>query len=75
MFLLRRGVCVLQEGQNHVRWVFSLLLASHVRAGKLVFEKKEIDVSHKRQCTVTTTTQNQSNEGSAVAAWQHRWEP
>ena len=30
MFLLLSGVCVLQKGQNHVRWVFSLLLASHV---------------------------------------------
>ena len=45
------------------------------RAGTLVFEKEEIDVSHKRQCTVTTTAQNQSDEGSAVAAWQHRREP
>ena len=45
------------------------------RAGTLVFEKEEIDVSHKRQCTVTTTAQNQSDEGSAVAAMQHRREP
>ena len=45
------------------------------KAGTLVFEKEEIDVSHKRQCTVTTTAQNQSDEGSAVAAMQHRREP
>ena len=45
------------------------------RAGTLVFEKEEIDGSHKRQCTDTITAQNQSDEGSAVAAWQHRREP
>ena len=37
------------------------------RAGKLVFEEEEIDVSHKRQCTTTTTNQNQFEEGSTVA--------
>ena len=45
------------------------------RAGTLVFEKEEIDGSHKRQCTDIITAQNQSNEGSAVAAEQHRREP
>ena len=45
------------------------------RAGTLVFEKEEIDGSHKRQCTDTITAQNQSDEGSAVAAWQHCREP
>ena len=45
------------------------------RAGKLVFEKEEIDVSHKRQCTITTTAQNKSEKGSVVAAKQHHQEP
>ena len=45
------------------------------RARKLVFEEEEIDVSHKRQCTVTTIAQNQSKEGSAVASRQHCREP
>ena len=38
------------------------------RMGKLVFEEEEIDVSHKTQCTITTTAQNHSEEGSVVAA-------
>ena len=45
------------------------------RMGKLVFEEEEIDDPHKRQCTETTTAQNHSEEGSAVAARQHRREP
>ena len=37
------------------------------RVGKLVF-KEEVDVSQKKQCTATTTNQNQSKEGSALVA-------
>ena len=45
------------------------------RMGKLVFEEEEIDISHKRQCTETTTAQNHSEEGSVVATRQHCREP
>lgn len=45
------------------------------RMGKLVFEEEDIDDTHKRQCMEITTTQNHYDEGSTVAARQHRREP